>query len=94
MNMKIVTLPEAAGMLGIKDNTLRVAAINGRIPAAKSGRAWLFDLDDPAVQAYQATFIPKEHTSKQKGVCKVCGKSVTRARAKYCSQECLHGKGR
>jgi excisionase family DNA binding protein len=88
--MNIKTLPEAAELLGIKENTLRVAALNGRIPATKSKTTWLVDLDDPAVSAYQASFTAKERKAEAKPlpVCEICGKPVPRQRAKYCSREC------
>ena len=88
--MNVKALQEVAELTGLKSNTLRVAAINGRLPASKSGKVWLVDLDNPEVQTYLESFKPKEHTPRGEEwpKCEVCGKPVPRARAKYCSQEC------
>ena len=60
----IRALQEAAQILGIKENTLRAAALNGRLPAFKSGKIWLVDLDNLEVLAYQHEFSPKERKNK------------------------------
>lgn len=88
--MDIKTLQEVARLKSINEATLRSAANDERIPAHKSSKVWLLDLDNPAVIAYIEGLKPKAKKA-EKPNCLICGKEVPRQRAKYCSKEC-YGK--
>lgn len=49
---ELVTLPEAARLVGVAPMTLRVHALEGRVPAKRAGRMLLFRRAD--VEAYTA----------------------------------------
>src|SRR4029077_9838800 len=48
INMKTLTLQEAAALLKMTSEGLRLKAIKGEIPGAKPGKRWVFSEDDLA----------------------------------------------
>ena len=55
---ELVTLPEAARIIGVSPPTLKLWAFAGRLPAQKAGRVLFFRRAD--VEAYRAT---REHNA-------------------------------